>query len=97
MSYRKVFYLVCAIALYLAACLLAQPKKPGYTDTAILPGQSWHVHDSNRPHPNLVQPGKVLGAAPSDAMVLFDGTDLSRWMQRGRGADRAKRWIPSGR
>ena len=74
----------------LAACLAQQKKNPGYTDTAILPGQSWHVHDSNRPHPNAVQPGKVLGAPPSDATVLFDGTDLSRWMQRGRGADRDK-------
>ena len=95
MSYRKAFYLVCAIALCLAACLLAQQKKnPGYTDTAILPGQPWHVHDSNRPHPNMVQPGKVLGAPPSDATVLFDGTDLSRWMQRGRGADRGKEVDP---
>ena len=38
MSYRKAFYLVCAISLCLAACLLAQQKKPGYTDTALLSG-----------------------------------------------------------
>src|SRR4030095_9862194 len=91
MSYRKAFYLVCATVLCLAACLVAQQKKnPGYTDTAVLPGQKWHVHDSNRPHPNAVKPGKVLGAPPSDATVLFDGTDLSRWMQHGRGEDRGK-------
>ncbi|HEY1494615.1 MAG TPA: DUF1080 domain-containing protein [Candidatus Solibacter sp.] len=91
MTYRRASYLVCAIALCLAVGLVAQQKKtPGYTDTAILPGQNWHVHDSNRPHPNMVTPGKVLGAPPSDATVLFDGTDLSRWMQRGRGADRGK-------
>ena len=94
MSHRKAFYLVCAIALCLAACLLAQQKKPGYTDTAMLPGQRWHVHDSNRPHPNKVQPGKLLGAPPSDATVLFDGADLSRWVQRGRGADRGKEVEP---
>ena len=46
MSYRKASYLVCATVLCLAACLVAQQKKnPGYTDTAILPGQKWHVHD----------------------------------------------------
>ena len=39
MSFRKACYLVCAIALFLAACLAQQKKNPGYTDTAILPGQ----------------------------------------------------------
>jgi hypothetical protein len=92
MTYRKAFYLITAVALCLGAGLVAQEQKknPGYTDTAILPGQKWHVHDSNRPHPNHVTPGPVLGAPPSDAIVLFDGKDLSRWTQRGRGADRGK-------
>jgi Domain of Unknown Function (DUF1080) len=90
MTYCKGFYLVCAIALCLAAAVVGQQKNPGYTDTPILPGQKWHVHDSNRPHPKMVTPGKVLGAPPSDAMVLFDGKDLSRWMQHGRGAERGK-------
>jgi hypothetical protein len=67
-----------------------QPHKPGYTDTPLLPGQPWHVHDSNRPHPNMVTPGAILGAAPSDAIVLFDGKNLSAWKSRGRGADRGK-------
>jgi hypothetical protein len=95
MTYRRALYAVCALALCLAACLVAQqPKKPGYTDTPVLPGQPWHVHDSERPHPNTVKAGKVLGAPPSDATILFDGTDLSRWMQRGRGADRGKELDP---
>jgi hypothetical protein len=88
MTYRNASYLVTAV---LAAGLIAQQKQnPGYTDTAILPGQKWHVHDSQRPHPNMVTPGKVPGAPPSDATVLFDGTDLSRWLQHGRGAERGK-------
>jgi hypothetical protein len=91
MTYRRAFYLVCAITLCLAVVLVAQQKKsPGYTDTAVLPGQNWHVHDSNRPHPNMVTPGSVLGGPSSDATVLFDGKDLSRWMQHGRGTDRGK-------
>jgi len=35
----------------------------------------WAVHDMNRPQPRKVVPGKTPGAPPSDAVVLFDGTD----------------------
>jgi hypothetical protein len=84
---------LCATALCFAIALGAQQKKGadlGFTDTPILPGQKWHVHDPDRPHPRVVTPGKEAGAAPSDAIVLFDGKDLSKWDQHGRGADRAK-------
>ncbi len=84
---------LCAGALCFAIALGAQQKKGadlGFTDTPILPGQKWHVHDPDRPHPHVVTPGKEPGAAPSDAIVLFDGKDLSQWDQHGRGADRAK-------
>jgi len=52
----------------------------GYTDTPWLPGSKWRVHDKNRPEPTKVRPGApCFSAAPSDAMVLFDGKDLSQW------------------
>ena len=51
----------------------------GYTDTPLVPGQQWHVHDPARPHPPVVTPGENLGDAPSDAIILFDGKDLSHW------------------
>lgn len=62
----------------------AQEAKRGYKDTPMLPGGKWHVHDSDRPQPPIVTPGTnstadTPGKAPSDAIVLFDGTDLSRW------------------
>jgi len=31
------------------------------------------------PVPSTVEPGKTPGAAPSDAIILFDGKDLSQW------------------
>lgn len=55
----------------------------GYTDTPKLPNSEWRVHDKNRPVPPVVNPGKApaQGSAPppSDAVVLFDGTDLAAW------------------
>ncbi len=51
----------------------------GYGDTPILPGTPWHVHDGLRPQPRVVTAGDRAGDAPSDAIVLFDGTDTSAW------------------
>jgi len=56
----------------------------GYKDTPILPWCGYHAHDPDRPAPPKVTPGhtstdKVAGAAPSDAVLLFGGTDLSQW------------------
>jgi len=56
----------------------------GYKDTPILPWCGYHVHDPDRPAPPKVTPG-LLGieektdTAPSDVIVLFNGTDLSKW------------------
>ena len=54
----------------------------GYTNTPLVPGQKWHVHDPDRPRPRVVTPGETfshLAPPPSDATVLFDGKDLSKW------------------
>ncbi len=51
----------------------------GYSDTPVLPGQKWKVHDIDRPRPKMVTPGARPGDPPSDAIVLFDGKDLSKW------------------
>jgi hypothetical protein len=77
------------VSTTLAACIglayVVQQQREGYRNTPILPGQKWHVHDPDRPYPHAVTPG-TGGAPPSDAEVLFDGTDVSKWMQRP-GAD----------
>jgi hypothetical protein len=88
--------LLLALAASLAASpSFAQKKAPaaeagddrrGYTDTPPLPGQPWKVHDAARPRPPKVAPGEPLlrEAPPADAIVLFDGKDLSHWMaERG--------------
>jgi hypothetical protein len=56
----------------------------GFSDLAEIPGTPWRIHDANRPQPRVVIPGDRAGAPPSDASVLFDGKDLSKWVQRSR-------------
>ena len=64
-------------SMYAASGQHDQPPV-GYSDTPVLPGQKWRVHDIDRPVPPAVTPGEN-GAPPSDAVVLFDGKDLSLW------------------
>lgn len=84
----------CLVAL--AACLLAAPGVRaadlvyardgsgvyGYKHTPVLPWCGYHVHDPDRPEPPRIDPGPPPPRAPipSDAVVLFDGTDLSQWL-----------------
>ena len=50
----------------------------------------WGVHDVNRPPRPVVIPGATNSAPPSDAIVLFDGIDLSNWQSTRN--ERPARW-----
>lgn len=53
----------------------AQPKPSvQYVDT---PTGRWMIHDENRPAPPIITPGGRRSSPPSDAIVLFDGTQAS--------------------
>lgn len=43
--------------------------------------QKWKVHEKDRPLPPIVKPGPLRKSPPppSDAVILFNGKDLSQW------------------
>lgn len=82
---RQSFVLVFAVLMAFAGFSLAQNK----VDT------KWNIHDLNRPAPSVVDPGSAstqdaAGHAPSDAIVLFDGKDLSKWAHKDGSAAKWK-------
>ncbi|HWZ61514.1 MAG TPA: DUF1080 domain-containing protein [Steroidobacteraceae bacterium] len=77
--------LLCAALVARAGCAAAQT----YVDPR------YPIHDRDRPAPAVIEPGTTSsqaapGRPPSDAVVLFDGRDLSRWQQKDGSA---ARWI----
>jgi hypothetical protein len=54
-----------------------QPQRPA----AELP------YESPKKEPTVITPGATVGAAPSDAIVLFDGKDLSGWKSQRDGGE----------
>jgi hypothetical protein len=102
---QTIFGLTALVGFALFACAQNSQGKCdrttelGYEGTPAIPGQQWGVHDIKRPHPPVVTPGaQILPVPPpSDAVVLFDGKDLSKWSQRGRGPNRGTTGEPGWR
>ena len=64
-----------------------------YLDMPVLPDSKWRVHDADRPAPPVVVPPTFStqdrpGRQPSDAVALFDGSNLDAWS----GRDGAAAW-----
>jgi hypothetical protein len=83
MNLRSTFVLAAMISFAGLACAQTQ------VDT------KWKIHDLDRPVPAVVNPGsastqETAGRAPSDATVLFDGKDLSKWAHKDGSAAKWK-------
>ncbi len=83
--------LVSVLALFTGTLITsasqAKDYPTGYTNTPFLPNSQWRVHDDARPRPVVIEAGlpstnDKVGTAPSDAIVLFDGTvdSLKNWL-----------------
>lgn len=89
----KAHFFVCVTLALLPSCRshvqsgAGAESRPGYTDTPFLPQSEWRVHDSARPRPPIVEPRPLRDTPPpADALVLFDGSDLSQWKSGEKAA-----------
>jgi hypothetical protein len=74
---RKLLLLAVGTLLY--SCI------PAFSNAQV--DAKWKIHDPDRPLPAIVDPGTSSnqdspGRPPSDAVVLFDGKDLSKWAHK---------------
>ena len=84
---------ILTASIVLVAFAEDKPEPLGFQDTPLIPGTKWHVNDGERPQSKIITPGEPstqekAGTAPSDAVVLFDGTDVSKWRkENGEAAE----------
>lgn len=90
----KKLILTATILITGVAALSAAPKKNQHANNPHLP-DGYRVHDYSRPLPPVVTPGTTACEAPSDAYVLFDGTDLSEWVGTV-STNKKRRYNPTG-
>ncbi len=81
MTRRNIFALVSVLSVLFLASLSVAQMQVDYR---------WKPNDDTRPVPPVITPGTsseqdAPGKAPSDAIVLFDGSDLSKWAADDNG------------
>lgn len=75
-------------SLVAALCIACPEPAQAAAGGQPIPPLTWPAHDMNRPAPRIVKPGasfSELAPPPADAIVLFDGKDLSRFEGPGTG------------
>jgi hypothetical protein len=91
------FLLTCCASVCLLANGRAANTGSAFYGDAPDDHHPWAIHDRNRPQPRLVTPGTFSsqeqpGQPPSDAIILFNGTDLSKW-EADEGEGVPTKWV----
>lgn len=86
--FRLMYVLTCSVIVAALLSVIA-PLAAAQVDP------KWKIHDPERPMAPVVQPPTPstqdsAGRAPSDAVVLFDGKDLSHWAHEDGSAAKWK-------
>ena len=85
MTLQNVFLIPC-LGLFVLITAAAPADQSMHRDAGLT---RWKVSDRNRPVPPVITPGtastEAPGKPPSDAVVLFDGKDLSQWENKKGG------------
>ena len=87
-SRQRIFPIV--LATIVATVLVGTTRFTGADDSAKPPAPAnekvWEPHDLNRPKPPVCDPGPgtetEFAKPPGDAILLFNGKDLSEWVRR---------------
>ena len=83
-------FLIAAL-LGCSTLLLAQTPNPGYTDTPMLPGLPYRLHDPARPLPRGVTPVRKTGQRPFGVYELVLGRGPGSSARRAGRTDGAPR------
>ncbi|WP_395744962.1 DUF1080 domain-containing protein [Prosthecobacter sp.] len=83
-------------SLFPALAIAADPAKPAEPkkEKPFTPGGIYRQGDMQRPRPTVITP-PTAATAPSDAIVLFDGKDLSKFIRRPRKDDKDQSDAPN--
>jgi len=76
------------LSLLITTAFAEPPAKPAKKEEPMTPGGVYRAHSMDRPRPRVMTP-PTDGKAPSDAIVLFDGKDLSQWKRDPNKEDKA--------
>jgi hypothetical protein len=80
---RRITVIAISLGAMVMAAIAPHPAATGFFAAGKDP-REWSIHDRNRPQPPVITPGEAStqdqsGRPPADALVLFDGKDLSQW------------------